>query len=192
MTSQLLSCWHLKSYLKRLGMNGMIFVYLRLHEDSITNEQWYFAMVNITRGWIRVRDDRFSKSSAIGRICGALNRLVSDVIINWHAQRAWRKMSLIPSALPNVLFVMACRWIVGIVKILENDAMEPEEITNIEIYGLEFILKQHVFVFHVTSVNTGSVQVTHPAVGAGTKHGFGTDPIRNPTLWLVESRNQVN
>ena len=25
-------------------------VYLRLREDSITNEQWYFAMVNITRG----------------------------------------------------------------------------------------------------------------------------------------------
>ena len=23
-------------------------------------------------------------------------------------------------------------------------------------------------------------------------HGFGTDPIRNPTIWLVESRNQVN
>ena len=29
-------------------------------------------------------------------------------------------------------------------------------------------------------------------VGAGTKHGFGIDPIRNPTIWLVESRNQVN
>ena len=29
-------------------------------------------------------------------------------------------------------------------------------------------------------------------VGAGTKHGFGTDPTRNPTIWLVESRNQVN
>ena len=42
-------------------MNGMIFVYLRLREDSITNEQWYFAMVNITRGWIHDRDDRFSK-----------------------------------------------------------------------------------------------------------------------------------
>ena len=42
-------------------MNGMVFIYLRLREDSITNEQWYLAMVNITRGWIRVRDDRFSK-----------------------------------------------------------------------------------------------------------------------------------
>ena len=29
-------------------------------------------------------------------------------------------------------------------------------------------------------------------VGAGTKHSFGTDPIRNPTIWLAESRNQVN
>ena len=61
MTSQLLSCWHLKSYRERLAMNGMIFVYLRLREGSITNEQWYFSMVNITRGWIHVRDVRFSK-----------------------------------------------------------------------------------------------------------------------------------
>ena len=29
-------------------------------------------------------------------------------------------------------------------------------------------------------------------VGAAIKHGFGTDPIRNPTIWLAESRNQVN
>ena len=29
-------------------------------------------------------------------------------------------------------------------------------------------------------------------VGAGTMHGFGTEPIRNPTIWLVESRKQVN
>ena len=131
-------------------------------------------------------------SSAIERICGALNRLVSDVIINWHAQRARRKMSLIPSALPNVLLVMVCRWIVGIVKTLKNDAMEPEEITNIEIYRLKFILKWHVFVLHVTSVNTGSVQVTHRAVGARTMHGFGTDLVRNPAIWLVESRDYVN
>ena len=26
-------------------------------------------------------------------------------------------------------------------------------------------------------------------IGAGTMHGFGTGPIRNPTIWLVESRN---
>ena len=60
-------------------------------------------------------------SFAIERICRALNRLVSDVTINWLAQRARRKMSLIPSALPNVLLVtLACRWIVGIVKILKK------------------------------------------------------------------------
>ena len=128
-------------------------------------------------------------SSAIGRICGALNRLVRDVITNWHAQRARRKMSLIPSALPNVLLVMVCRWIVGIVKTLKNDAMEPGEITNIEIYRLKFILKRHVLVSHVTSVNTGSVQVTHRAVGARIMHGFGTDLVRNPAIWLVESRD---
>ena len=27
-------------------------------------------------------------------------------------------------------------------------------------------------------------------VGAGTMHGFGTNPIRNPTIWLAESWNQ--
>ena len=121
---------------------------------------------------------------------GTTNRLVSDVIINWHAQRTRRKMSLIPSALPNVLFVtLACRWIIGIVKILNNDATEPDEITNTEIYRLKFILKRHVFVLHVTSVNTGSVQVTHRAVGARTMHAFGTDLVRNPAIWLVESRD---
>ena len=121
---------------------------------------------------------------------GTTNRLVSDVIINWHAQRTRRKMSLIPSALPNVLFVtLACRWIIGIVKILNNDAMEPDEITNTEIYRLKFILKRHVFLLHVTSVNTGSVQVTHRAVGARTMHTFGTDLVRNPAIWLVESRD---
>ena len=139
-------------------MNGMIFVYLRLREDSITNVQWYFAMVIITRGWIHFRDDRFS-NSAIEIICGALNRLESDIIINWHARRARRKIYLIPSALPNVLLVMACHWIFGIVKILKNDAMEPQEITNIEIYRLKFIFEWHVFVLHVTSVNTRSVQL---------------------------------
>ena len=125
-------------------------------------------------------------SSAIERICGALNRLLSDVILNWHAQRTRRKISLIPSALPNVLLVTsACRWIIGIVKILNNDAMEPEEITNIEIYRLKFIFKRDVFVLHVTSVNTGSVQVTR----ARTMHGFATDLVRNPAIWLVESRD---
>ena len=85
---------------------------------------------------------------------------------------------------------MACCWIFGIVKILENDdVMEPEEITSIEIYRLKFILKRYVFVLHVTSINAGSVQVTHRAVGARTKHGFGTDLVRNPAIWVVESRD---
>ena len=132
-------------------------------------------------------------SSAIEIICGALNRLVSDVIINWHAQRARRQMSLIPSALSNVLLVpngmSFDSWHCGISR---NDAMEPEEITNIEIYRLKFILKRHVLVLHVTSVNIGSVQVTHRAVGARTMHGFGTDLVRNPAIWLVESRVYVN
>ena len=38
---------------------AMISVCLGPCEDSITNEQWYFAIVNITRGWIHVHDDRF-------------------------------------------------------------------------------------------------------------------------------------
>ena len=63
--------------------------------------------------------------------------------------------------------------------------MEPEIITNIEIYRLKFILKWHVFVLHVASVNTGSVQVTHRAVGARTMHGFGIDLIRNSAIWLM-------
>ena len=87
---------------------------------------------------------------------------------------------------------MACRRIVGIAKILTNDGMEPEEITNLESNRPKFILKRRVFVLHVTSVNTGSVQVTHRAVGARTMHGFGTDLVRNPAIWLVESRDLVN
>ena len=87
---------------------------------------------------------------------------------------------------------MACRWIVGIVKLLKNDAMEPNEITNIEIYRPKFILKRHVFVLHVTSVNTGSVQVTHRAIGARIMHGFCTDLIRNSAIWVVESLDLVN
>ena len=186
MTSQLLSCWHLKSYRERLGMNGMIFVYLRPRKDSIANEQWYFEMVNITRGWIHVPDGRFSK---FRNRSGALNRLASDVIINWHEQGARRKISLIPSALSNVLLEMACCWIVDIAKILTNDGMEPEEITNIKIYRPKFILKWHVFVLHMTSVNTGSVQVTRRAVGARTMDGFGADLVRSPAIWLMESQD---
>ena len=37
-----------------------------------------------------------------------------------------------------------------------------------------------------------AADVLATVVGAGTKHGLGADPIRNPTIWLVESQNQVN
>ena len=69
--------------------------------------------------------------------------------------------------------------------------MEPEEITNIEIYRRKLILKQDVFVLHVTSVNIGSVQVTHLEVGARTMHAYDTDLVRNPAIWLVESQDLV-
>ena len=58
-----------------------------------------------------------------------------------------------------------------------------------KIYRLEFILKRHVFVLHMTSVNTGSVQVMHNAVGGRTMHSFGTYLVRDPAIWLVESRD---
>ena len=67
--------------------------------------------------------------------------------------------------------------------------MDPKEIANIEIYGLKFILKRQVFALHVTSVNTGSVKVTHRAAGARTMHGLGIDLVSNPEIWLVESRD---
>ena len=42
---------------------------------------------------------------------------------------------------------MAFRWIIGIVKISNNDAMKHEEITDIEIYKLKFILKRRTFLY---------------------------------------------
>ena len=108
---------HLKTYREQLGMNGMIFVYLRLRERKIQLQMssgillcWISPEVELTS----VMTD--FPSSAIERICGVLNHLVSDVMINWHAQRARRNMPLISSALPNILCVMtvmACRWIIG-------------------------------------------------------------------------------
>ena len=70
--------------------------------------------------------------------------------------------------------------------------MEPKEITNTAVYRPKFILKRQVFLLYVTNVNTGNVQVTHRAVGARTMHGFDTDLVRNPTIWLVESQDMVN
>ena len=64
--------------------------------------------------------------------------------------------------------------------------MEPKEITNLQ---AEVYFEATRFLLHVTSVNTGSVQVTHRAVGARTMHGFGTDLVRNPAIWLVESQD---
>ena len=84
---------------------------------------------------------------------------------------------------------MAGRWIVGIVKILINNAREPEEITSQQIHRLKFILRRKVLVLHVISVVSGSVQVMHHAVGARIMQGFGTDLVMNPTVWLAESRN---
>ena len=170
-TSQLLSCWHLKSDRERLGMNGMISVYLRLREDSITNEQWYFAMTNITRGWIHVRDDRFCPQS-FGK---------------------WRHNYLAHATCTakNVfdLFSLAkCLTCNG----MSLESWYCENIKKwcyIKVYRLKFLLKQHVFVLHVTSVNTGSVQVMQRAVGARTMHSFGTDLVSNPAIWLVESRD---
>ena len=67
---------------------------------------------------------------------------------------------------------MEYSWILKI-----NNAMEREEINNIEIYRLKFNLKQHVSILHMTSVNTRRVQVTHGAVGARTMHRYVTDSI---------------
>ena len=87
------------------------------------------------------------------------------------------------------LQVMICCWMNDNPKICTSDAM------NLDLKTTE-ISKRCVFVL-----------VTWPwrlpeewpeacssltVVGAGTMHGFGTDPIRNPTIWLVESQNQVN
>ena len=46
----------------------------------ITNDQWYFSMVNNIRGKIHVRDATFS-SFMMEKICGAMNGLLNDVII---------------------------------------------------------------------------------------------------------------
>ena len=90
MTSPLLSYWHLKSYRQRIRMNGMIFIYLK-REDSIKLSScilhwWILPEVEFTS----VMTD--FPSFAIEIVCGALNRLVNDVIINWHAQRGTRNV----------------------------------------------------------------------------------------------------
>ena len=47
---------------------------------------------------------------------------------------------------------------------------------------------------HVTLTVTGRMTRSGSlsVVGTGIMHCLGTDPIRNPTIWLAESRNQVS
>ena len=113
------------------------------HEGSITNEQSYFSMVNITRGWIHFGDDRISKFhngknlrsfESFGKWCH-----------NWLATRTANNV-FDPSSLAKRLMLMTCHCIFGIIKILTSNAMEPEEITKIEIYRLSFISKGHISV----------------------------------------------
>ena len=146
-------------------------------------------MVNITRGWIKVRDDRFSKFRNRKNL-----RSLESFGKRRHNQLAratgMAKIVFDPFSIAKRLTCNGvCRWIVSIKKILTNGGMEPQEITNIEIYRPKFVLKRHEFILHVTSVNTGSVQVTLRAIGARTMHGFGTDLVRKPAIWLVESRD---
>ena len=155
-----------------------------LREDSITNEQWYFAMVNIARGWIHVRDDRFSKC----RNRKNLRRLESFGkswigTRNVHGKNVFdplrlaKRLTCNGMSLDSWYYENIKRWCYG----------TRGNNQYIEVYRLKFILKRHVFVLHATSVNTGSVQVTHRAVGARTMHVFGTDLVSDPAIWLVES-----
>ena len=67
-------------------------------------------------------------------LCRAVNRLVSDIINYWSRATPTAANNVFDLCKPllNVLRVIACRWIIRIVKILMNDTVEPEEITNIE------------------------------------------------------------
>ena len=132
-------------------------------------------------------------SSAIEIIRGALNRLVSDVIINWHAQRARRKMSLIPSALSNVLLVpngmSFDSWHCENIKKWCYGTGGNNQYRNLQ---TEVYFEETRSCIARDQRQYGSVQFTHRAVGARTMHGFGTDQVRNPAIWLVESRVYVN
>ena len=128
-------------------------------------------------------------SSAIERICGALNRLVSDVIINWHVQHARPKMSLISSALPNVLLVMVCCWVVGIVKTLKKWCYGTWGNNQYRNLLAEVYFEAARFCIARDQRQYWKCAVMHRAVGARTMHSFGTDLVRNPAIWLVESRD---
>ena len=128
-------------------------------------------------------------SSAIERICGALNRLVSDVIINRHAQR--RVMA------KNVFdpFSLDKRLTCNIGMSLDNWYCENIKWWcygtrgNHQCRNLQAEVYFEATRFCIARDKRQYFQVTHRAVGARTMHGFGTDLIRNPAIWLVESRD---
>ena len=115
-----------------------------------------------------------------------------------HEPRAqWRTLAFTPKvAKPCNLQVMICHWANHITKICISDAMNLKEITHCINLKATKISRQCVFGLvmwpwrllekWLEACNSLTV------VGAGTMHGFGTGPIRNPTIWLVESRNQIN
>ena len=97
-------------------MNGVVSVDLRLHEGS--KYKWTVGIFN----------GEYNQTLNLGP--------------KFHAsQVSWQKGSAEPwivifdafKPLPNVLSVMACRWVVGIVEVLINNSMEPIEISNSKI-----------------------------------------------------------
>ena len=183
MTSQLLSCWHLKSYRERLGMNGMISVYLRLHDGSITNQQWYFSIVNITRGWIHVPDDRFSKFR------NRKNLRSFEPFGKWRHDLLARATHTANNVLDDMIFAkrLTCNGI-------SLDSWHCENIKkwcywtwgNNQYRNLQAGVNFEPIRFCVARDQR---HYRKCAVGVGTMHGFGTDLVRNPAIWLVESRN---
>ena len=93
---------------------------------------------------------------------------------------------MIPSALPNVLLVIASRLIVGTLKIFKKWC-----------YGTwgdnqNRSLQAEVFLSGTFCIACHQRQYRKCAGYARTMHGFGTDLVRNPAIWLMESRDYVN
>ena len=177
------------SYRGRLGINGMVFVYLRLHEGS--QYKWTikkFLTVHITRGWTHVCDylvfqfhDRkimrirvsFGKCryNLGSRATLTAGNNIFDVFKP--CQTSYFQWNMV-----EYLSLWNYQWIM---------LWSRRKKYNIEIYNMEFILKQRVFASHLTLFNTGRVQFTHRVVIARIMHIFFTDLVRNPTVLLVES-----
>ena len=85
-------------------------------------------MVN-TRGWIHVRDDRFSKFRNRKNL-RSLIRLLSDAIINWPRATRAANNAFDPLSLAKRHTLITCQ-ILGILTILPNNAMESEDIAKI-------------------------------------------------------------